>query len=77
VGKRAQARVSRKVAVYRYKARGPLPGFLPAWETRDAIACLDGCIPVGSSACEFAASEVDADGFPRCESDFDGIDSPA
>lgn len=75
MGRGARARVRRKVAVYRYKARWPLAGFLPAWGTREAIASLDGCIPIGPSMREVAASEVDADGFVRFESDFEGIDS--
>ncbi|HUJ01969.1 MAG TPA: hypothetical protein VLY46_17135 [Usitatibacter sp.] len=67
--------MSRKVSVYRYKSRWPLPGFLPTWGTREAIASLDGCIPIGPSAREVCASEVDADGFLRWESDLEAIDS--
>jgi hypothetical protein len=67
--------MSRKVAVYRYKARWPLPGFLPARGTREAIATLDGCIPLGPTEREVAAAEVDAEGFLRFESELDGFDS--
>lgn len=58
-----------KVTVYRYKSRWAQPDFLPAWGTREAIAKLDGCIPLAATARRVRASDLDDDGFVRLEAE--------
>lgn len=53
----------RHAPVYRYKSTWQTPQFLPEWGTLDAIAILDGCIPIGRSARLVPISELDSDGF--------------
>lgn len=57
------ARNLQTVVVYRYKARWHAPEYLPRWGTWEAIGQLDGCIPIGTSARQVPAAEVDDDGF--------------
>lgn len=54
---------SRHVSVYRYRSRWPVPEFLPAWGTLEAIALIDGCIPMRPTRRRVDASLVDAEGF--------------
>lgn len=54
---------SRQVSVYRYRSRWPVPEFLPAWGTLDAIAMIDGCIPMRPTRRRVDASLLDAEGF--------------
>lgn len=53
----------RQVAVYRYHPRWPVPEYLPAWGTLDAIAMIDGCIPLLPTGRRVDASLLDSDGF--------------
>lgn len=69
------ARHPRQVIVYRYKARWPVPEYLPKWGTWNAIAALDGCIPIGSSARHVPATVVDAEGFLTLDATPDDFDS--
>lgn len=62
---------TRKVTVYRYKSRWPQPDFLPSWGTREAIAMLDGCIPLAASARHVAFSALDGDGFVTLDAEPD------
>ena len=64
---------SRRIAVYRYKSRWPVSEFLPRWGTRDAIASLDGCIPLAKTRREVAPSLLDEDGFVRMEAEQAGF----
>lgn len=68
---RARSTRTRKVTVYRYKSRWPQPDFLPAWGTREAIAMLDGCIPLAASARNVAPSALDGDGFVTLDAEPD------
>lgn len=54
---------SRRVFVYRYRPRWQVPEFLPAWGTLEAIALIDGCIPMRPTRRRVDASQVDAEGF--------------
>lgn len=58
-----RSRSSRRVAVYRYKPRWPIPDFLPEWGTEDAIASIDGCVLLLPTERQVDASELDPDGF--------------
>lgn len=70
------ARHSRRIVVYRYKARWPMPEFLPKWGTWDAIRGLDGCIPIGSSARQVPASDINPDGFLPLDVTPDDLEMP-
>ena len=57
------SRSARRVPVYRYKPRWPIPDFMPAWGTEDAIPSIDGCVAMMPTVRHVDASELDADGF--------------
>lgn len=57
--------MANRARVYRYKSVWSRPDFLPAWGTREAIAMLDGCVPIASTERDVPAADLDPDGFLR------------
>lgn len=53
----------RRIAIYRYRPRWPVPEYLPAWGTLEAIANIGGCIPMRPTERHVDASLLDDDGF--------------
>ena len=54
---------TRRAEVYRYRARWPLPEYLPQWGTLEAIATIDGSIPMRPTRRMVDATLLDPDGF--------------
>ena len=66
---------ARRVPVYRYRSSWPIPEFLPAWGTLDAIATIDGCTPMRPTERLVDRSLLDPEGFLPYGISPDGLDA--